>query len=110
MPTNYSAGLLDQLVTIKRASDASDDAGGSTRTWTDNGTHWAFIRPLRGNEIVQADGVQASQLYLVVLRSGADILPADVVVFEGQYLNVRAIRNTPRSAWLETECEAGVAP
>lgn len=107
---SYSAGMLDQLLTQQRYTRTPDGMGGVTRTLSTVGTHWAHIRPLTGRERVEAgQRLEQRVSYLVVIRSGAELLTDDVLQWEGRTLNVRVVKITPRSQWLELECELGAA-
>ena len=104
-----NVGELDQRVTIRRETLASDSQGGSTATWADVVTVWAHVRPKGGREVVNADRVQGQTVYLFVIRYRDGIRESDVMRWQGVDYNVRAILDRGgRRMYLELEAERGV--
>jgi SPP1 family predicted phage head-tail adaptor len=109
MQSKYHVGQLDQRIEQRRATSTPDGMGGNTKTFTTVATFWALVRPMTTFEVVQSQRIEQHANYLVVVRADAAWLPDDVVRWEGRDLNVRGIKITPRSPWLELECELGAA-
>lgn len=108
--TKYHAGMLDQSVEQRRATRTPDGMGGYTSTSATVATVWAHVRPMTVSEVVASQRIEQHATYLVVVRAGGETwLPDDAVRWEGRDLNVRGIKITPRSPWLELECELGAA-
>lgn len=105
----YSAGALDQLVTLQRAVLTPDGAGGWTATVQDVATVCALMRPKSGAERAAWGGIAATAMYHCVIRSGLDVKASDTLLWDGQHFNIRFIANRGRSAWLEMDVERGVA-
>jgi SPP1 family predicted phage head-tail adaptor len=107
----YTVSMLDQLVTLKRATLAADDQGGSTTTWATVASAWAHIRPLTGFELVANARFEQHVNYLVVIRAdGADVREGDAIEWEGQLMPVRYSMPVPRSPWLEIHAQRGAEP
>ena len=69
------SGYLRSTVTYQEPSDGGSNADGSPiTTWSDIGTHRAFIRTLTGRELIQAQQLQA-QLSLVINHRYQGYLP-----------------------------------
>lgn len=106
----YQVGELDQLVTIRREVRVPDGMSGSKLEWQDVAEVWARVRPMSGRERLAAGQVEASANYLVVIHAGTEVLEKDIIVWDGQELNVRfPKRRGSRSLFLEIEAEMGVA-
>lgn len=106
----YRPGELSQRVTFKRKAQTTDEYGTVSEALTDVATVWAHVRPMSGRERVQAQQVEANANYLVVVRNRDDLTEADVIVWRGQNLNIRFIKDRgPRAMYLEIEAERGVA-
>lgn len=106
----YRVGELDQLITIKREVRVSDGGGGSTTTTTDVVTGlWAHARPRSARERGMFDSVEASAMYLFVVRYREDVRENDRIVWNGATYNIRGILTRGgRSEYLEIDAERGV--
>lgn len=106
----YRAGELDQLITIQREVRTADGMGGAAVTLSTVASDlWAHVRPRSGKELASFDRVEASALYLFVVRYRGDIREDDRVVWNGDTYNIRAILTRGgRSNWLEFDAERGV--
>ena len=106
----FRAGELDQLITVKREVRTSDGMGGDTvsvKTVVSN--LWAHVRPRSGKEMGAQGGVDASAVYLFVIRNRSDLKESDRLVWEDQTYNIRSIlRRGARSMYLEIDAERGV--
>jgi SPP1 family predicted phage head-tail adaptor len=105
----YRAGELDQRVILMRLSHTPDGMGGNTVTWAEIDTVWAKVRPMTGTEREHSDRLNDVSNYLVVIRQRSDLTEADKVQWRGFDYNIRFIKTSPRSRFLELECEKGVA-
>lgn len=106
----YHIGEMTELVTIRREVRSPDGMGGAELSWQDVAEAWAHVRPMSGRERLAADKIEASANYLVVVHAPCDVREADVIVWEGEALNVRFVkRRGARALFLEIEAEMGVA-
>lgn len=107
---SYRAGELRERVTFRRKSEETDEYGTVSETLSDIATVWAHVRPMSGRERTQAQQLEANANYLVVVRNRDELTEADVVVWRGDTMNIRFIKDRgPRSLYLEIEAERGVA-
>lgn len=106
----YRVGELDQLIDIKREVRVSDGAGGFTTSRTDVAADlWAHARPRSGKEIGVHNRVEAPAMYLFVVRYRSDVKENDIIVWDGDDYNIRAILTRGgRSMYLEIDAERGV--
>lgn len=108
---NYRPGELDQRITIQRETLADDGYGGQTVTLSTVATVWAHVRPMNGREAEHAQQLEATAMYLFVIRHLAGILPNDRIAWGGETYNIRFPRyRSGRQLYLEIEAEHGVAP
>lgn len=104
-----SAGNLRQQVTIQTATETPNDSGGGDIAWADANAIWANVVPVRGNEQLQAQRVDAVVLYRVTTRFRTDVTAANRLTWRGTPLNIRAVTDPDgMRQWLEIMCEAGV--
>lgn len=83
------AGELTEQIIIRRASTASDGAGGKTVTWADYITGlWAKIDDISGRERNRTERYSANGVYQVWVRAPADIGVKDRVQWNGREFNI----------------------
>ena len=106
----YAAGELDKVITIQREVKTPDGMGGNTVTLTDVVADLrAHVRPKTGGERAAYDSVEASAMYLFVVRYRSDILESDRILWDGKYYNIRAIMDRgSRANYLEIDAQRGV--
>lgn len=82
------AGMLRHRVTLQERSTATDSFGQPIETWSDVGTYWAAVKPLRGREGEAIRQVKAEATHRVVLRAVAPVTTAMRLVFDGRVLDI----------------------
>lgn len=110
------AGKLRDRVTVERATETPDGAGGAVVTWSGQGTLAAHIEPVRAAERVEAAQQRGVVMYRVTVRNsgvGAAATTTDRLVWlrpSGDVvLNIRGAPVLPSSEpWRVLESEAGV--
>ncbi len=65
------AGRLKKRIAIQAATETKGATGQTVKTWTTVATVWAGIEPVRGEERIAAQGVQARLTHKVILRHNA---------------------------------------
>lgn len=108
MAEHYTADQLREPVEVLRPVLSADGSGGSTSTESSQGTHLAFVRPLRGGERKQNDGQAAIVEVLFVMYAAVGVLPTDVLLYNGARYNVRSALPPGLSLFQEIEAESGV--
>jgi head-tail adaptor len=109
MAEHYNAGQLQHPFTILRKTQVADGAGGFTESEAQVGsTHFAHIRPLRGDERTQNAGLATFQEMLFVTHSAIEVRVTDVLLYNGVRYAVTSIAPPGLSTFQEISTEAGV--
>lgn len=90
-------GRLRERVTIERREAGRDAIGGATGEWRAVGDAWAAIEPDGKSALVEADAIRARVRWAVTLRSGADLIIDDRIIWRGTPLRVRSVTRDPRT-------------
>lgn len=88
-------GKLIHRVTLQEADWSQSESGAETPEWEDvaDGTIWASVTPLSGNELVQAQQIVADATFRVVIRYRSGITTETRLRFGERYLNVGGVIN-----------------
>lgn len=107
------SGAMDQSITLQRFSEASDGAGGSTRSWanfTSNASIWASVKAKSGRESLVEGRTNATFVVVFTIYNRNDISELDRIIWNGEAYNIRGVLRTGgRSLRLDIEAERGVA-
>lgn len=87
------AGLLRHKIMIQSRSSSLDSYGGETVTWTDEADWWADIRPLRGEELVQAQQIVAKVTHRIIIRHYDGLTTAHRIRFDSRTFDINYIQN-----------------
>ena len=60
--------LLDKRITLQSPTITRDEAGGEILSWADVGTVWAYINPLSGHELANAQASFAEVTHMIIIR------------------------------------------
>lgn len=83
-------------VALERETQTQTASGSVERAWTELGQDWASIEPLRGDERVQAQAVNASISHRIRMRHNAltaSLLPRDRLRYGARLFDLEAPRN-----------------
>jgi hypothetical protein len=87
MSEHYRADQLQEPVQIIRKTNVADGAGGFSETEqtlpSSTTFHFAFVRPLRGQEQLVNDRVASQVELMFVMHSAIALVPTDVVLYQG---------------------------
>lgn len=72
-------GEMNRLVTIQRASDADNNAGGRVRSWSTLRKAWVSAMPVAGKESIVAGTLQAAQPWRIEMHF-QDVTTEDRIV------------------------------
>jgi SPP1 family predicted phage head-tail adaptor len=86
-----SIGALDKRVIVQAVSRITDDAGGSTVTWTNVATTWASIEPANGHEPYVAQALRGNVTHKVCMRYRPGMTPANRLLHGTRVFNVQAV-------------------
>ena len=89
------AGRMRHSVTLQRQASTQDAWGQQTNTWTDLGTCFASIEPVRGREYFVASGEKANVTHELRMRARSDISPRpdDRVSFGTRNFDIQSVLN-----------------
>lgn len=107
-PEHYKAEQLQEPVEVFRPTLSADGSGGSATSEVSQGTHLAFVRPLRGSERLLNAGEAGVVEVLFVLYAAVGVQRTDVLVYNGSRYNIRAVLPPGLSKFQEIEAESGV--
>lgn len=86
-------GAMNRRITIQQATVTQDAVGGEVTAWADFVTVWAYVNPLSGHELVNAQSVYAEVSHLMVVRWQAVLSDPQAVarmriVYAGRHFNI----------------------
>lgn len=97
MPSDASfrlpAGELRHRVEIQSATVTQDSVGQPVYSWATVATVWAAIRPMSGQELINAQAVHAQSTHRVVVRSYTGLDESYRFLFGTRVLNIVAVLN-----------------
>lgn len=91
MATWTPPGKRNRIITIQTSTEAVDSYGGPVKTWTDFAQVWAFVRPLRGRDLVAAQAAQNLTEGVFNIRYIAGLTAAMRIVYAGKNYDVTAL-------------------
>lgn len=102
------AGALDRRVTLERFTISKNAANEDVKIWTPMATVWASYEPIRDGERFRAGETAAGLSARFVIRYSsavADVNPKDRLTFEGQPLEIVAVKeHGGRGVGIEISC------
>ena len=105
----YSAGNLDQRLTLRRRGSGVDVLGQESETWQTLAIVWGRAEPLRGREYFAAAQVQSETAVRFTIRYRTDLATSDHVLWRDQAHDITSIIDPGgRKETLELMCNAGV--
>jgi SPP1 family predicted phage head-tail adaptor len=100
------AGRLRHRVTLKSNSPSVDEYGDESESWGTEGTVWARIEPLRGQELLLAQQVNAELSHRVTIRYYSGCSPQWRVYFGNRTLEIVSVRDPEeRNIKMELLCK-----
>jgi SPP1 family predicted phage head-tail adaptor len=106
-------GQLDQRITLQGYSDASDGAGGLSRTWANFASFpsvWARVLANSGNERFEDDRTNATATTTFFIRNRDDVTEKDRILWRDEIYNIRHVmRQGVRDMYLKIVAERGAS-
>lgn len=104
----YHPGALNEQITINRFELTPDAIGGFSRDKVATISEWALIKPKGGKERDEYSQLNATRMYVFVIRYRDDLTEGDEIEWRGKEFNIRYIADKgPQSLYLEVEAESG---
>lgn len=100
-------GRMDERITIQRVTRTQDTIGGTTETWTDLTTVWAYIRPSAGAEALDGQRTNPQTRYRATIwwKGDANGAPfytaADRVIWQGREYGIESVVPVGRNERME---------
>jgi SPP1 family predicted phage head-tail adaptor len=108
---NIDPGEMTDRIMFEVESSTDDGYGGKVKNWVADGSEmWARVRPMSGGERAQANQVEASAMYAVIIRN-RPVSPASRIKWVNngnQILNIRFPGQDTRAQYIKIEAELGV--
>lgn len=88
---DVTIGDLRQRLTLEVHARTDDGGGGADDVWISLGDVWAAVKPLAGNERVEADAVAGNVTHEVWLRYRSDLAPEMRFRKDNRLFDIRAV-------------------
>jgi SPP1 family predicted phage head-tail adaptor len=99
------AARMKFRVEIQSLSQATDNQGGFTDSWTTDATVWAEIEPLKGWERFQAQQTQTPLTHKVTMRYRSGVTTAKRLLYGSRVFEIKEVINVNEdSAFLVLRC------
>lgn len=85
------AGTLRRQVLIQARTQAVDGFGQQSTAWSAGLSVSADIQQLQGNELLNAQAVNALTTHSVLIRYRTDVTAASRLVYQGRFFNVHSV-------------------
>lgn len=101
------AGKLRHKLTLQAATESADAVGGTTETWAAVATIWGDIRPLKAEELVNADKLTQTATHNIRIRYYSGLTPSHRLVYDTtrtfQIIEVISVRE--RGHMMDLRCK-----
>lgn len=87
------AGRLNQRVTLQALSESRDATGQVVRSYSELGSAWAAVEPLRAREYAAAGRLGNDATHRVILRYRTDLAVTGRIVLGSRTFAITEIRN-----------------
>ena len=99
-------GALRHRLALERAVRTPDGGGGVTESWVLEADVWGSIRPLSGEERLEADRVSGRVSHEIRIRYRANVVPAMRLRQGTRVFHIVAVLDDDeRRRWLTCRCE-----
>ncbi|WP_083567059.1 phage head closure protein [Hyphomicrobium sp. CS1GBMeth3] len=88
---SVSIGEMRHRLALQQPHAEADGGGGTTRTWALVAEVWGAIRPLSGNEVVEADGVHGQVSHEIWIRHRTGVVPEMRFALGARVFEIRAV-------------------
>lgn len=88
---SVSIGDMRHRLALQAPLSEDDGGGGVTRTWALVAEVWGAIRPLSGNEDVEADGIHGRVSHEIWIRYRTGVVPEMRFALGSRVFEIRAV-------------------
>lgn len=102
-------GKLRHRIELQSYTTTTDAVGQQVKSWVTYDTVWAWIRPLSGKEIMNAQQAVAEITHKVTIRYQSELAVTHRIKFGTRYFNINFIANyDERNEFMEIMCKERV--
>lgn len=87
------SGRLRHRVSIQKATETRDAAGGVIQSWATVAKRWASIQPATGKERIEADQVESRITHKITMRHYTNLSPEYRIEHNGRLFGVVSVAN-----------------
>jgi len=108
--------LMTRRVTLQSPTITRDAAGGEILTWADVATVWAYVNPLAGHELANAQATFAEVTHLIIIRwqsafSDPQVVAKMRIVYSGRHFAIGAAIDIDMShRFIAISAQDGIIP
>lgn len=95
------AGKLDRRIIIQSPIFTTDTRGQAVTTFADTATVWANVEETGANEAEQANRLQGSRNYTIIIRYRASLTAKNRIVFGTTNLEITGLTTKGRNQYIE---------
>jgi SPP1 family predicted phage head-tail adaptor len=110
-----NAGTLNRRITIQQRSQAQDEFGQPTDSWTDFVSTWAGIRAATSKEVYAASGFTSQVTHVITIRYRKEVVTgvsatetvnsSQRVVYQNRVFQIQAVTDPDEGkVWLNLLC------
>lgn len=100
-------GTLRHRLALERSVRTGDGGGGVTESWVLEADVWGEVRPLAGQEALEADRISGRVSHDIRIRYRAGVVPAMRFRLDTRAFHIVAVLDEDeRRRWLTCRCEA----
>ena len=103
--SKYLPGTMDKRVSIQSVTQTTDGQGGYTETWATDVTVWAYIKPMKAYERMQAQKLETPLSHKVTIRYRSGVTTKHRLLFGSRVFHIKGIINPDEAnQFLELTC------
>lgn len=100
------AGALRHRITLQANTNAYDDYGDISNTWTTGDEIWGSVNPVSGKEEDLGSELVGVVTHFIKVRYKASVSVANRIVFDSRVFQIESVRNwQERNVFLELLCK-----
>ena len=100
------AGALRHRITLQANTNAYDDYGDISNTWTTGDEIWGSVNPVSGKEVDLGSELVGVVTHFIKVRYKASVSVANRIVFDSRVFQIESVRNwQERNVFLELLCK-----
>jgi SPP1 family predicted phage head-tail adaptor len=86
-------GKLRHYVQLESSANAQDDYGEQSKVWSTEESFYASVQPLRGQELLEFQQINAELSHRIIIRHTSNVTPAKRIKFGTRIFDINVVRN-----------------